>query len=699
MSARRWLGALLVLGPLALAGLARAQPPSDQPPSDQPPSDQPPPGTAIIEAGREQEVLSLFAPYTLGGEVSAGHRLMNVRIEAREIVCVVEGPTERSATLHLASPEVIPAPDRTSASFAMRLDAQGEPSRAALLLLADAVRQNDPGGFFHVPTPGAPRAANPRTSPSGNQRFDGALLALFAAALLLALVLRQLRTDGARFGWALLAVVVVGAVLRIGLSPHTVLGAWPFRRTSVLMEMVLEGPTLALSSLALGPLYYFDVVTFMTLLFAILTPVAIYGHARLLLGDAKVAIVAAGLVAALPEHIRFSFSEVAFIPSIALSSSTFYLVHVALKDPSRRWASAALVAIPFVATGMFVARPLNQIFLPLLWITALYLARRDASLARRLAMSALLTLVATVTTVLHFLPSYAEQTREGLSLAVVGKGVVALFSIDHDTLINPWITPPLLLLAAIAGAVWRYRAGDRDKIAFLVGWLLVFFIAHAYVLPPTVAMQARYHLHLVVPFVFLASLGVVEVLARWPRWGIALCAYALLSPLFHMSFIRDVAYDDMREYEFVMAAKERIAEGCTVLEFVGAGEEVDGARFVRVGERHEGFSRVHRFEVVSIGAPPDADDPLRPEVRALLASPPECLYYYEGLLCWSAKDRSEPLAPACQAMRESGRLEPISREAFAPRVYDDRFARGYSPDLESIRLSLHRLRPPGHAHR
>lgn len=683
----RGLRALAWLVPLALAGVAHAGLAHAQ--SSAP----------VIEPGREAEVLGLLAPYELGAEVTPEHRLTNVAIEAREITCEVRGPDETVARLHLAHPDAVPEPDRTSASFAMRLDASDDASRAALVALADAVGRNDAGGFFRVAAQPEPPVGGSTSFTSERPIFDGALLALLAAALLVVLVVRQLRIDGPRFLWALLAVVVVGAVARIALSPHAVLGAWPFRRTTTFMELVLTGPTLALSTHALGPLSYFDVVTYTTLLFAILTPIAIYGHARMLLGDPKVAIVAAGIVATLPEHIRFSFSEVAFIPSIALSSTTFYLVHVALKDPSRRWAGVAFVAFPVVAAGMFVARPLNEMFLPLLWITSLYLARHDASLRRRIAAAAILTAVATVTTLLHFLPAYATQTREGLSLWVLGRGVAAIFSLRHDTLINPWITPPLLTIAAISGGVWRYRAGDRDKVLFLVGWLVAFFIAHAYVLPPTVAMQARYHLHLVVPFVFLAGLGVVEVLRRWPRWGVALCVYAGLSPLIHLSFIRDVAYDDIREHAFVTSAGDRIPAGCTVLEYVGAGEEVDAPRFTRIGERHEGFARTSRFVVVPIGAPPEADDPLRPEVRALLASPPECLVYYEGLLCWSAKDPSEPIAPACEAMRGTHRLEPLSHTAFAPRVYDDRFARGYAPDLESIRLTLSRVRPPARAPR
>ena len=76
-------------------------------------------------------------------------------------------------------------------------------------------------------------------------------------------------------------------------------------------------------------------------------------------------------------------------------------------------------------------------------------------------------------------------------------------------------------LLLVFGGVAAWRSGRRARVGFRVAWRLGFFLTHAYVLPGNVAMQARYHLHLVVPAVFLAALGLEALWMHRPRlaWG------------------------------------------------------------------------------------------------------------------------------------------------------------------------------------
>lgn len=103
--------------------------------------------------------------------------------------------------------------------------------------------------------------------------------------LLLALVARQLRDAPRSAAPLLLAVIVVGALYRVWLAPETVLGAWPYSRTVPLVRRVWEGPGLATLSAWLDtPFAWFDFVTTLTLLFAAVTPLAVFAHVRALVG-------------------------------------------------------------------------------------------------------------------------------------------------------------------------------------------------------------------------------------------------------------------------------------------------------------------------------------------------------------------------------------------------------------------------------
>ncbi len=650
----------------------------------------------VIEAGREDEVRALFAPYTLTGEVTAGFRLMNVRIEATYIDCELVGPGDETASVRLEHPDYAEAPDGETASFAVRREASSEAGRRAADAVYAAIRDNDPGGFHRrraqLPLPSVAQPIE-RLLANG-WAIDGMVLCLLGLALFLVLLGRELAKGSRTALYGVIGLTALGVLLRLTLSPATMLGAWPFSRMTTLMRLIWNGPGLAAAlDQAEAQAYYFDVAIGVDLLFAIATPAAVFLHAKKLIDSERTALFAAVIVAVLPVHLRFSQSEVAFIPSLALSSFTFALVHVALKDESARFRVAATVALPLVAGLMFVTRPLNQIFLPLLLWTALYLSRRTVRLRPRLLVSALLVAIGVTTFVLEVQPRYSNEIVGGLTFATVTNGIRSFFSPLQNTLLHPWITPPVLSLLAVVGAWVTVRGPrpEREKGIFLVAWLVLFYVAHAYVTPRSIAMQARYHLHLVVPFVLLAALGFARLHARRRALFWAGAVYLLATPFLHLSFIRDVAFDDQREYAFVRDVAEQIPESCTVLEYTGEGAGEVDLRFDRAGAILDGRTERRRFVPLSIGAEAGAPDVLREEARALLETPPPCLYYYEGLFCFARKNPDEPIAAACEAVRRGAALDEVATTRFTPRIYDGNLAGNLGDRSEPITLTLFRV--------
>jgi hypothetical protein len=615
----------------------------------------------------------------------------------------VVGPDGETATLTLSHPDHTEAADATTASFALTRSASTEGARRALDRLSALITENDPGGFYRIRAHAAPRRDQGATVRAESLRawlLDGTLWCTVGAVLLAVFVVRELRRAPRTTVLLFVAIVLLNASVRVALAEETVLGAWPFSRTTALTRFIWEGPLLSHLARFIGrPLGFFEVVMTANLAFACLTPLSIFLHAKKLLGTDRIALLATLALAALPNHIRFSHSEVEFIPSIALSSYSFALTHIAMKDSEGVFRRIALVALPFVLGVTLLARPLNQIYLALLLVTALYMCRHQAPLGRRLVVAAVLVVVAAWVFVDHFWPYYHAQVVDGLDAETLSGALVAIFTPRWNTLIHFWVTPPGMTLLALLGgwlAIRSREADRRDAGLYVTGWLGFFFVTSAYVLPEEVAMQARYHLDLAVPFCMLAALGIEEIYRRKRVVAELAIAYVALSPLVHLDFVRDVAFNDPLEYAFVTHAKEKVGEGCFVLEYAGAGTGDVDVRFARLGSVIEAGAEKRLYTSIPIGADAQARDPLRPEVRALLADPPACLIYYEGLFCYGRKERDEPIAPACQAMREAAPLETLDATEIANRPYDGNLALGLrwptsDAERERLRLSVYRV--------
>ena len=656
----------------------------------------------VIESGREDEVLQLFEPHVLSGEVVPGWQLRHVSIQERSVDCQLRGPEETTAVLRLSPLERAPEGAERSGSFWFeRVDSSGAGAEA-LTALVKAVQGNDDGRFWQLVA--APPVATHRIRMGGEwghwEDLLGELsrdgIAWFLAVILfLGILLRRvLRGTGLRVMWTLLAIFGLGLLVRLTLSPHSPLGAWIFSRDMYLTHHVWRGPLLLALSTSLETQFgKFDVMSSLNFACAVLTPLVVFLHGRLLLGSLRLGLLAAGMVAILPMHVRFSASEVSFIPSILFSSLLFVGVHSALRESVRTWRWVLLASLVPIAWGVLQVRPLNYGFIPLLLFIVWFLVPRDVPRNRRILVSGLLLAISGFLFVTEFLGQYGRNVEEGLDPFVLVRGIAALFTPRHNALLHPWVTPPAFLLLVMGGGVLGWRAGRKRLVGFLGAWLLGFFFTHAYVLPGNVAMQARYHLHLVVPAVFLAALGLEALWELRPRlaWGAGLLLLA--SPWIHSDFIEDLAFNELREHAFVMEQAAAIPDGCTIYEYVGGLGEQE-SRFRRAGLVLSREGRAQRFDLRPIADSPDSPEPLSRSVWEELRNPPECAYLYEGLPCFGEKEREESISPVCRALRDAAPNEKVAEIRFTSRLYDPTLGRGFRGSSPELQFSLHRILSP-----
>ncbi|MEM6960707.1 MAG: hypothetical protein AAF550_03055 [Myxococcota bacterium] len=642
----------------------------------------------VLGPDLHEAVLSLFRPVELGGEVAQGYRLWNVEIGESRIECGLvhsELPAVQ-VIFHGKLQHAQENPDEESVSFYIEYSGQNvsREGAAAQKALAQFVLKNDNGSLLRRSTSTANRSFTENRSP--------VVYMLWALFVLITLLCRQGLMDGFGAILALLATTLFGAALRHVLSEPVVMGAWPFSRRPALQWALWEHPEFAqfISILHPEPLYYFDFVFFVAFVVGTLTIPLVYAHCRLLTGMRTTALFAAFAFATLPLHIRFSKTEVAFVPSLALSSATFYLMHCSIKDRSILVRVLALLSLPGLSYAAFHARPLNLIFYPLLICAALVLGLRYSKSTRAM-LSALpavcLLTAAAVPSVVHLFEGYDREIGEALSLHTVISGLISLFNLNYNTLINPTVTPIALMICAGFALLRRsFETGveSRDEqrvLGFLIGWILLFFIAHAYVLPSSLAMQARYHLHLIVPFVMIAALGWNALHRMRPRWAWALILMCGLSPLLHLRFIRDVDYLDLQEFAFATQARDALPDSCAVVEYL-PDRHRGNERFRHLGMYLEEGQETQRFQSLA----------LTDYASAREVPQDGCVAYYEGLPCYAAKNHDEPIDPKCLAFRDSIDSDPVLQRVVSVRPYDGNLSGGFASEEAEAEFRLYRLR-------
>jgi hypothetical protein len=668
----------------------------------------------VISAGREGEIAALLAPHRLGDDLAAGWTLHSVNVEVATIHVWISGPGQRFAHVTLDHPDHAPPNSRRLGGFALTRVDEPPGAEPAVAALVAALAHHDTDAFWAIKPAYAEEAPGVRPVPGAWPWRDDAVV-LLTFFLLLGLLVHVLRTptpgpdDAAPPtrvpAWVpatLLAIFTLGVVLRLVLPREVGLEAWPYTRFFAPAKMLAESPLLA--ALIDPPYWSSTLITATVLVLSCFASLTIFVHARYLLASHRAALIAAALIVVLPMHLRFSHSDVAFIGSMTISSLAFGMIHAATRE--RRWplAAACLIFAVLPIALTYELRPDNMVYFPLLLATAFVdqgvWVDKPSPSRGRIALVALVVCAVTFGLgIPNLLATHDEQLRGGLSLDTLRAALEVAFSFTHNCLLNPEFTPPGLALLAMFGGYDLIKRGRRRLAAFLGGWLLMFLITHAYVVPNEPYMQARYHLHLVIPFVLLAACGIEGLIQRVQgrprgRWILAaLGAYLLASPFIHLSFIRNLEFNDPREWLWVHAQREAIPQGCTILEYTGRNM---GSRFARVGASTDHGARFSRWTIVEIPAAPAGAPALPDAVRTLLAHPPECLYWYEGLPCWGSKPEGHEQddgrsAPACRAVAETVELDEVARTEFASRGYDENLAKGITPGQPLV-LRLSRVR-------
>lgn len=656
----------------------------------------------VIGPGHEQDALALFEPYHLGEEVAHGFVLWDVSINPDHVLVVLKDAQDRKTQLKLVHPDESPEDAERSQSFAvLPAGLSTADARAARSTLLKAIQRNDHGGFW-IRTKAPASELVQRQGQSADMRrpilsfgndwvpVDGVAVVLLIFVLGLLLAARLLVDSPRWMAPALAAIVVAGAIVRLELSPATFLGAWPWSRLYPNVRAVAEGEWIVgLEAYAGHPFFLTDVAMWTNYAYAVAMPLVLFAHGTYLLRDARAGLAAAFAVAFLPQHIRFSLSEDAFIASLTLTSLAFALIHGWLRDPSRvvRW--LLLAALPLVLYPGYLLRPLNILFVIVYVAALLFLHPETAPRWRRVVGLVVVVTVAALATA-AFLESNEGAVRDAATNPSWLLDVLwIMLNPNLLVLSDPTRTPPALIVLAVVGGVLAWRAGERRLVAFLVGWLVLFVVTHSFVVQES--MQPRYHLHLVVPFLLLAACSVSRIPQRWRRWMWVPALSLVASPWLHAGFIRDVKYAEMEEYELVREARDVVPEGCTVVEYTGAPKGGDELRFSRIGA----YAGTHPPRFRAIGVWPDGSTGPAwrkpPTLDALLADPPECLYLYEGLACTSHRAPDE--VHSCATLRERMNAETVLATHAPPRFYDSQNRGEHPPPEGEILLRLSRASP------
>ncbi len=633
----------------------------------------------VIERGREAAVLALFRPHVLTSEVTPGWRLWEVRIRSTFIEIELDGPGDGRAAVRLDHPDKVARPDMRSKSFAVTRSTTSPEGAAASAVLLDALTANDDGTFWQ-------RAPVKLASGVGVQHLDGSALLVLLVGVVLALALRGAGGAPAVVA-ALGGIFAFGLAIRCALAPAVPLDPWPYSRLGDIPRLVFFGPIAgALSARIDSPIFLTDVVKYCTLTFSAIAPLAAFGSARALSGNVGVGLAAAAVFASLPHHARFAMSDSVLVASVTFSLVGLTVLWSALTDESARWRAAWTLALPLATFGALVSRPLDLLMAPL-YAGATWWLTPGVPRVRKLVVTAALS-AATAPAVYLQVVAHAATAREIVAPRMFVDGVAALVNPFQNALLDPRLTPPLLVIAAFFGGRHLWQTGQRRLLALLLGWLASFAIAHGVVPAGTAAMQARYHLHLIPPFVLLAAVS-LEPLRRLGRRALVAAAVVLASaPFVHLSALRGTDFNDHHEWSFLLRLREKVPAECTVFEFVQVTHD---ARFPRIG--HHLLHGEPRWRWFSVVAGADEEDPaaVAERVGHGLRDARGCAYFYEGLPCWSSKQPAEEIAPTCAQLSRMLPTYPVDSVTFTNHPYDTGFARGLSAERQTITLTLRRV--------
>lgn len=576
-----------------------------------------------IRPDQGPRVMALAAPWIDESEIQPGVRFAGARIE-REVACyLVDGlrrleaclvPPSAPATRPVyavvaltdgVSLQLVAPPDPTESERALFAKLGDNIARNAA---ADAAAHDDEGGptglasLWRALPPTEPPVSLAR--PFAARAADPALWLLVVLCWLL-WASRSAIAELPGRGWPWWALVLgLSAWTRLTLPVQAPMTAWSWKRITTIGEQLWLSPSvqdlLRLSAIEHLPFDDLQAIGARTL--SIATPLALMGHARKLLGDARAAVAAGLLLAASPHAIRFAAADTQFNVSMFWSSLAFFWLYAALdaRHLGRRLVYA-LGLVPLLVMAL-TARPLNVVVGPLM-LTALWIAADREQLRWRVCLAAEVA-AATVWAFWQFVDANASSLHELQHETSVAAVLGVFFSLDYNPLTFWRLTPPawLLLIGLGAGALLRgswpalARSVGQLRGAWLLAWALGYILLHGVIRPEEPLNHARYQLHSLPAMALLAAAGLLawwrawQDGSRWQRLSVmAAAALCLLAPWLHAPAIADVAFVTMQERAFLErlrppeAANGGIPAGCTVLEVLRPSNLQRTSKIERVG--------------------------------------------------------------------------------------------------------------------
>ncbi len=666
----------------------------------------------IIAPGQEAALQALVAPWQDGAAAAAGFRWDGVRVDQFR-ACYVFSRSSDKRELCLVSQEAAArvaagTPGRPLPTGAGLISPSAEPldADATALLDATAARMRA-NGVAILPTLWTRVEVLEAQLPWTTLLTDPLLWPLLLAIWLLLAAARSIRDLPGR-GWPwVFGLLAAAAWLRWSISIEAPMTAWSWTRWTRGASTAMNSPILGAVLDETHWVWADHLQSTVMRLAAVATPLAILGHSRKVFGHSVPALAAAVLLVTSPHHLRFSASDVQFIPSMLWSSCTFLFLYELLE--LRRW-PARLVGlaafVPLLATTL-TARPLNLFYAPLL-LLALAMAAQHAQARWRQIVGAVIVAVAIWDTY-GLVTQQTAAVQGAMSFAVVVDAIGLLLRPDYDPLLFFRLTPPVWFPLIVAGALAMVALGQGSTDAkvsrwrglWLVGWLLGYIALHGVVIVDEPLNNARYQLHSLPAMAMLAGVGFWLLWQRGgrARWLAAFCGVlALVAPWMHRDAIRDVDFITQQERAMLTEFRERAPTECTMLEvYTGRSEHV------MPGEIEHVPSKVARsaLRVRGLRTPKpawvthtlDGHRPIDDETRTLLAKPPRCLLFFESVDC--AVGPGQPgVRPTCRAVLDAAHWEPLEQRAFPARIYDEGLERHLRAAGDPVRLRILRHSGP-----
>lgn len=516
----------------------------------------------------------------------------------------------------------------------------------------------------------SPRGATARggawSAVHANYHILAATMLLLAAwiAFILYREARQRRPPPAAVT-TLLLVWLVGLALRVWVSPHTFLHE--YYHIAEALYAYLEGET--------GPVYgdtgpaLFQLAATLLgrdgdarVIFATNAFVASLAIPAIALLDLAVtgswarAVGAAVLLCVLPQHLRFSASEVLFVPAVTLGLWSAALVVLYLD--TRRAGDAICAALAIAAAVQ--TRP-EMLLFPLALAALLPLARPRAwrvLATRRTAVAAAVLALLLIPRLLE-LQQVAAGGSPPPGFPEWRRFVNGLVLLQDD------VTPPHYRALLAAGFV----CGLLSRPGWALWPVAVFFGYALFSLslfdngPYNVRTQLLPN-----SFLMLAGAGVaVPWLALWKRWRGAAAALAAVAVVVfgaatlhgHRPFVTRLG-DQQLEWAFLERTVPRLPDEGTLLAVVEVGgRNLDAFPEYLLRRAGKGYRTVDLRQALAGAAPWP-----RPDSGAL---------FYQGMFCYFAfpdEPPPQPMTEICRAVHERYRLEPL--------VVEDLDTYGYS---------------------